>query len=98
IGCSNKNSAGPTEVPDAGADDAATADDTSAPPEPYKVQILQAAPIVSDGSKPNFQNATAPVQLAEGSFSSVKLVVDLTSPCFPFSKWKTSARPPGQNW
>src|SRR5947209_9233839 len=65
---------------------------------PYTMQLLSNAAIVSDGSQPNFQNATAPVALSDASFSSVKLVVDLTSPCFPFAKWKADRPPLGQHW
>ncbi|HEV3193881.1 MAG TPA: peptide-N-glycosidase F-related protein [Polyangiaceae bacterium] len=73
-------------------------DADAALPAPYTLQLLKQAAIVSDGSQPNFQNATAPVRLAEPAFASVKLVVDLTSPCFPFSNWKTDRPPAGQNW
>jgi len=36
--------------------------------------------------------------LHDGPFANVNLVVDLESPCFPFSKWKTDPPPSGQNW
>ena len=103
-GCGNKDAtnAAPPE-PDASAgDDAGPSDDdedaADAAPFTYTVPLLQKAAIVSDGSKPNFQNATGPVALAEPTFTSVKLVVDLTSACFPFSNWKTDKPPTGQHW
>ena len=102
LGCGTKGSSGAPDDAgiDAGASDDgdASGDDDANGPAAYTVALLQKAAIVSDGSKPNFQNATAPVALAEASFSSVQLVVDLTSPCFPFSNWKTDKPPAGQNW
>jgi hypothetical protein len=101
--CGNHGSSDTPAGDDGGGDDGGVVDssvpdtaDAAAPA--YQVALLTASPIVSDGSKPNFQNATAPVQLKEPSFTSVKLVVDLTSPCFPFAKWKTDEPPSGQNW
>ena len=69
------------------------------PAAPYTVTLLDHAHIGSDSSKPDFQRASAPnVLLANGPFSNVNLVVDLTSPCFPFSNWQTDPPPSGQNW
>lgn len=65
---------------------------------PYSRDVLSDARIVSDSSKPNFQKATADVKLDGTSFASVKLVVDLTSTCFPFDKWTANPPPSGQNW
>jgi hypothetical protein len=68
------------------------------PAAPYTQTLLDNAQIVSDSSQPNFQNVTADVHLTGAPFSSVNLVVDLTSPCYPFSNWLTDKPPAGQNW
>ena len=60
---------------------------------PYTRGLLDDARIGSDSNKPNFQKATADVQLEGTSFAEVKLVVDLTSTCFPFEKWTTNPPP-----
>ncbi len=65
---------------------------------PYNRALLDNARIGSDGNKPNFQKVTADVQLDGTSFTSVKLVVDLSSTCFPFDKWTANPPPSGQNW
>jgi hypothetical protein len=70
----------------------------AAPAPPYTQALLDDAHIGSDASQPNYQNVTVPVKLAGGPFSSVTLVVDLTSPCYPFSNWATDAPTVGQNW
>ncbi|HEY1954527.1 MAG TPA: peptide-N-glycosidase F-related protein [Polyangiaceae bacterium] len=85
LGCDATSS-----VPDAGVE--------AGPPARYAQTLLDAARIGSDSSQPNFQKATADVQLAGAPFASVNLVVDLTSTCFPFSNWKTDKPPPGQYW
>jgi hypothetical protein len=69
-----------------------------APGPPYMQMLLDDARIGSDASQPSYQNATAPVKLNGGPFSSVNLVVDLTSTCSPFSNWATDKPPAGQNW
>ncbi len=53
--------------------------------------------ITSDSSKPNFQKVTAPVTFS-GPYASAKLVVDLSSTCYPFSGWSRDPPPMGQNW
>lgn len=85
------NSPGGPGGPDAQAE--------TAPAAPYSVTLLDNAHIGSDSSQTDFQNATAPnVELTNGPFANVNLVVDLTSPCFPFSNWTTDPPPSGQNW
>jgi hypothetical protein len=88
VGCSGDD----TTTVDAGSEGEA------GPAAPYTQTLLDNARIVSDGSQPNFQNATADVQLTGGPFANVNLVVDLTSTCYPFSNWLTDRPPPGQNW
>jgi len=63
------------------------------------VALLDSAHIGSDSSKPDFQKASATLApLHDAPFANVKLVVDLTSPCYPWSNWKTDPPPSGQNW
>ncbi len=90
--CGTSSSAAPTPALDAGA----TLD--AAPPEPVTVTVLDRAHIGSDGNAPDFHRAQGPVKLPPGTFASATLVVDLESPCFPFSKWKDTPPPAGQNW
>lgn len=79
-------------------DDGGGQDAASEPGPPYTVTLLSNAPIGSDSSKPDFQKATASVELTGGPFASVSLVVDLVSPCFPWSNWTTDPPPAGQDW
>ena len=44
------------------------------------------------------QSADADIDLGDGPFTSVRLIVELESPCFPFSKWRDDPPPPGHNW
>ena len=90
---------GTTSAPASAGDDAAGATDVvSEPAAPYTQTLLDNAHIGSDSSKPDFQKATASVALTGGPFAQVSLVVDLVSPCFPWSNWKTDPPPSGQNW
>jgi Peptide-N-glycosidase F, C terminal len=68
------------------------------PASPYTQMILQNAHIGSDPSKSDFQAAIADVALSGGPFASVRLTVDLVSPCFPWTNWARDPPPPGQNW
>jgi hypothetical protein len=65
---------------------------------PYTKTLLDDARITSDSKLPTFQKATFDFQLDQTSFANVKLVVDLTSTCFPFDKWTANPPPAGQNW
>ncbi len=66
--------------------------------DPYSFTAWQSAHIGSDSSKADFHMVTADVDFGSRSFAGVKLVVDLESPCFPFSKWSADPPPSGQNW
>ncbi|MBC7978495.1 MAG: hypothetical protein H7138_26210 [Myxococcales bacterium] len=44
------------------------------------------------------QSADAEVDLGAGPFTSVELVVELESPCYPFDKWERDPPPEGHNW
>jgi hypothetical protein len=87
VGCSDSGS---------GSDGGPEAE--AGPAAPYTQTLFDNAVISSDGTQPNFQHVTADVQLTGGPFSNVNLVVDLTSPCYPFSNWLTDKPPAGQNW
>ncbi len=94
LGC--ETSSAPASA--AGDDSGAAIDVVSEPAPPYTQTLLNNAHIGSNGSLPDFQKATASVELTGGPFAQVTLVVDLVSPCFPWSNWKTDPPPAGQNW
>jgi hypothetical protein len=94
IGCSSKGSPASAAGDDAGG----SADVVSEPAAPYTQTLLDDAHIGSDSSKTDFQKATANVELTGGPFAQVTLVVDLVSPCFPWSTWTTSPPPSGESW
>jgi Peptide-N-glycosidase F, C terminal len=84
---------------DDGAVDATVVD--AAPPDvfyaaPYVVPAFDKARITSIGGMPNFQQVNASIDVGAGPFASVKLVVDLSSTCYPFESW--TQPPAGQNW
>lgn len=77
----------------------AAAEAEAGPAAPYSTTLLDNAHIGSDSSKADFQLAKSTTfELTGGPYASVNLVVDLTSPCFPFSNWATDPPPAGQNW
>lgn len=72
---------------------------SEAPAAPsYTTTLFDHARIGSNLIQANYQTVETSVHLASAPFASVKLVVDLESPCFPFDKWKTNKPPFGQNW
>ena len=105
VACSSSGGSGGAPPTDSGAtsdDTAASGDATSAVdagPAPYTVTLFDDARIGSDSTKPNFQKVAVDLPpLHDGPFAKVTLVLDLTSTCFPFDKWKTNKPPAGQNW
>ena len=66
--------------------------------DPYTIPAFDDTRITSDGNQPNFHNVFADVDFKDGPFASAKLVVDLTSTCYPFDKWLDNPPPQGQNW
>jgi hypothetical protein len=64
----------------------------------YTIQALDNVRITSDSTQPNYQKATADIDLEHGPFASATLHVTLGSTCFPFDGWKTDKPPAGQNW
>jgi hypothetical protein len=71
--------------------------DASAEGIAESVTLLEDARITSASGDRSFQRVTADVAVT-GPFTSVNLVVDLSSTCFPFTKWQSEPPPAGQNW
>ncbi len=103
VACSSSSSS-PGTVTDTGSPVADTSIVDTAPvdatADAYQTLLFDNARIGSDSAKPNFQKVSVDVEpLKGGPFANVKLVIDLTSTCFPFDTWKTTNKPPaGQNW
>ena len=76
----------------------ADAGDAATIGEPYALAALDKARIGSKSEEPNFQKVTADVEPQSGPFADVKLVVNLTTTCFPFEQWKADPPPSGHNW
>ncbi len=74
------------------------ASDAAQYPAPYSINAFDNVRIGSDSSQPNFQNATADIDLKDGPFASVKMIIDLGTTCYPFDNWKNDPPPSGQNW
>lgn len=69
------------------------------PGDPYQVLAFDKTVVSSLGYHPNFQRARAEIDLGKGPFERATLVVELESPCFPFSKWRVpGAIPTGHLW
>ena len=66
--------------------------------DPYSVLAFDAVRISSNGADPNFQHATAEIDVHGPPFASATLTIDLASTCYPFENWKTDKPPPGQTW
>ncbi len=64
-------------------------------PDPFTITALDHQWLSSFEAS---QSADAEIELGEGPFTSVTLVVELESPCFPFEKWADDPPPDGQNW
>ncbi len=64
----------------------------------YSILAFDKTRITSDSNQPNFQRASVEIDLHDPPFESVRLVVDLSSTCYPFEQWKNNAPPAGQNW
>jgi Peptide-N-glycosidase F, C terminal len=71
---------------------------TAAEPESVILQLFDAARITSDMTLPNFQAQSTELDFGAGPFSSVRLIADLGTTCFPFAGWKDNPPPAGQNW
>ena len=70
----------------------------AASPSNETLTVFDAARISSDSKASNFQQLDGLVDFSGGPFSSVKLVTDLGTTCFPFESWANNRPPPGQNW
>jgi hypothetical protein len=91
-GCSTGDGGATSGTPDGGGDGGPKFAD------PYTLQAFDKTRITSNSAGPNFQQATADIDLHDGPFQSVHLIVDLESTCYPFDKWKDNPPPAGQNW
>ncbi len=60
--------------------------------------VFDAERISSDSSAPNFQHLNGDIAFEGGPFTSVKLITELGTTCFPFAGWKDNRPPTGQNW
>ncbi|AKU94163.1 hypothetical protein AKJ09_00827 [Labilithrix luteola] len=77
----------------------ASSAEASAPAPPSTLAVIDDARIGSHSEAPNFQKATGEFDPSTtGPFAEAKLVVDLTSSCFPFDKWQSDPPPSGQYW
>jgi hypothetical protein len=84
----------PTDQPAAaGAAGSAGAADT-----PSTLVAFDGVRVSSDSSQPNFQKADTTIDWGAGPFASVRLVIDLSTTCFPFENWASNPPPSGQNW
>jgi hypothetical protein len=85
---------------DASSGDAASdvSGDSSNAAPPYSIDALDSVRIGSDSSKPNFQRASAAIDLRDGPFESARLEVELETTCFPFESWSQNPPPAGHNW
>jgi hypothetical protein len=61
------------------------------------VTLFDQVRITSAQDQPNFQNVRTSLHL-DGPATAVRLVLDLDTTCFPFTKWATNPPPPNQNY
>lgn len=85
-----------------GAAGACSAPPTTPPPPaprpPFTVAAYDDVRIDSDFDSANFQRAVTTIDVGDGPFDAVTLVVDLDTTCFPFSKWADDPPPPGESF
>lgn len=63
--------------------------------EPFEVVVLDRVWLSSFEAS---QFADAELELGEGPFASVRMIVELESPCYPFEGWAELEQPDGHNW
>lgn len=69
------------------------------PRAPYEVVAFDRIHLSSLERAEHFQRANRAIDLGKGPFERATLVVELESPCFPFSKWQQpGAIPQGHGW
>ncbi len=86
------------EILDAGATTDAGSDAGVFEAVPYEVMLFDAGRISSDSSQPNFHRLQASLVFRDPPFSSVKLIADLGTTCYPFESWAQNRPPAGQTW
>jgi|GEM_PF-731130 len=67
------------------------------PAAPYKITPFDRTRINSRG-KVNVRTINTALAFKDGPFAKVKMIVNLESSCYPFSKWASNRPPAGQNW
>jgi hypothetical protein len=70
----------------------------STPAAPTTLTVLDDARITSKPGDASYQRVRGDIVLPSAAVAKAKLVVDLGTTCFPFSKWQTEPPPAGQNW
>lgn len=75
---------------------------TAGNPNTFEIQAFERDRITSQQGEPNFQHIETEIDLKDGPFEKVTLIVDLESTCFPFDSWlgpnPTNPPPTGHNW
>ncbi|WP_438000057.1 peptide-N-glycosidase F-related protein [Sorangium sp. So ce185] len=99
-GCSDDAARAPGQAqPGAGGAGGQGGEEQEPSPAPaYTIAAFEEVRITSDASQPNFQQANADIDLRDGPFASVRLVVELESTCYPFETWEDNPPPEGQSW
>lgn len=96
-GCST--SVATTFLPERQTPDASVDAVPDAGPQTFEVVLFDRARISSQSGTPNFHRVRAALPALDGGpFSSVTLVTELDTTCFPFDTWATNRPPPGHNW
>ncbi len=71
-------------------------------PNAFDVQAFDHDRITSQSGEPNFQQIETDIDLKQGPFEKVMLIVDLESTCYPFDSWlgpnPSNPPPSGQKW
>jgi hypothetical protein len=83
------------EASSSGGSDAGSESTGTPPAEPFEITVLDHVWLSSVDAS---QSADGDVDLGAGPFASVRLVMELESPCFPFAKWRDDPPPSGENW
>ena len=102
LACSSKVE--PMQPIDAGETfpDAAPTDsgevDSGVPVQPYTIAAFEEVRISSHSEDEHFQRATSMIDFRDGPFAEVRMIVALSSTCYPFESWQNNQPPPGHNF
>jgi hypothetical protein len=72
--------------------------DAAPPSAPRSIQVFDQVRISSDDQAEHVRKAGAELDFGAEPVSSARLIVELTSPCFPFEDWNDQEIPAGHNW